>query len=318
MNEIIVERFVGIDVSKARLDVCVEPAGSVSQVAYEDAGVEHLVGQLKDINPTWVVIEATGGLEVRMASALAAKGLPVAVVNPRQVRDFAKATGALAKTDRIDAAVLAAFARAIRPQVRPLKNEQARALDDWVDRRRQLIGMRVQETLRLGTAASKPLQKSLKKHIAWLDKQIAEVDLDLGRRLRESEVWRAKDDLLKGIPGVGAVTTETILAKCPELGTLNRRPIAALIGVAPLANDSGKHRGKRFIWGGRAEVRAVLYMASLSAMRCNAVIKAFAERLKKAGKPPKVVIVACMRKLLTIMNAMLKNNTPWNPQPFSF
>ncbi|MGF1615524.1 MAG: IS110 family transposase [Gammaproteobacteria bacterium] len=318
MNEIIVERFVGIDVSKARLDVCIEPAGSVSQVAYEDAGVEHLVGQLKDINPTLVVIEATGGLEVRMASALAAKGLPVAVVNPRQVRDFAKATGALAKTDRIDAAVLAAFARAIRPQVRPLKNEQARALDDWVDRRRQLIGMRVQETLRLGTAASKPLQKSLKKHIAWLDKQIAEVDLDLGRRLRESEVWRAKDDLLKGIPGVGAVTTETILAKCPELGTLNRRQIAALIGVAPLANDSGKHRGKRFIWGGRAEVRAVLYMASLSAMRCNAVIKAFAERLKKAGKPPKVVIVACMRKLLTIMNAMLKNNTPWNPQPFSF
>lgn len=314
MNEIIVERFVGIDVSKAGLDVCVEPAGSVSQVAYEDAGVEHLVGQLKDINPTLVVIEATGGLEVRIASALAAKGLPVAVVNPRQVRDFAKATGALAKTDRIDAAVLAGFAKAIRPQVRPLKDEQARALDDLVDRRRQLIGMRVQETLRLGTAASKPLQKSLKKHIAWLDRQIDDVDRDLTKRLRESDVWRAKDDLLRSIPGVGSVTTVTMLAKCPELGTLNRREIAALAGVAPLANDSGKHRGKRFIWGGRAEVRAVLYMASISAMRCNAAIKAFAERLKKAGKPPKVVIVACMRKLLTIMNSMLKNNAPWNPK----
>ncbi|MCB1817297.1 MAG: IS110 family transposase [Chromatiaceae bacterium] len=309
-----VERFVGIDVSKAGLDVCVEPAGSVSQVAYEDAGVEHLVGQLKDINPTLVVIEATGGLEVRIASALAAKGLPVAVVNPRQVRDFAKATGALAKTDQIDAAVLAGFAKAIRPQVRPLKDEQARALDDLVDRRRQLIGMRVQETLRLGTATSKPLQKSLKKHIAWLDRQVDDVDRDLTKRLRESDVWRAKDDLLRSIPGVGSVTTVTMLAKCPELGTLNRREIAALAGVAPLANDSGKHRGKRFIWGGRAEVRAVLYMASISAMRCNAAIKAFAERLKKAGKPPKVVIVACMRKLLTIMNSMLKNNAPWNPK----
>lgn len=177
-----------------------------------------------------------------------------------------------------------------------------------------MIGMRVQETLRLGTATSKPLQKSLKKHIAWLDRQVDDVDRDLTKRLRESDVWRAKDDLLRSIPGVGSVTTVTMLAKCPELGTLNRREIAALAGVAPLANDSGKHRGKRFIWGGRAEVRAVLYMASISAMRCNAAIKAFAERLKKAGKPPKVVIVACMRKLLTIMNSMLKNNAPWNPK----
>jgi len=314
MNDTIVEQFVGIDVSKATLDVCIEPSGSVMQVAYDETGVEQLVAHLKEINPTLVVVEATGGLEVRIASALAGKGLAVAVVNPRQGRDFAKATGQLAKTDRVDAAVLAAFAKAIRPQVRPLKDEESRALDDMVNRRRQLIGMRVQESLRLATAASKPLQKSLKKHIAWLDKQIDQADRDLTSRLRESDVWRAKDDLLNSIPGVGPVTRVTMLAKCPELGTLNRRQIAALAGVAPLANDSGKHRGKRSIWGGRAEIRAVLYMAAISAMRCNDAIKAFAERLKKAGKPPKVVIVACMRKLLTIMNSMLKNNTPWTPK----
>lgn len=314
MDEILTESFVGIDVSKATLDVCIEPSGAGMQVTYDETGVEELVARLQEIAPALVVLEATGGLEVRIATALAGKGLPVAVVNPRQVRDFAKATGQLAKADRVDAAVLAAFAKAIRPQVRPLKDEESRALDDMVDRRRQLIGMRVQETLRLGSAASKPLQKSLKKHIAWLDKQIDEADRDLTRRLRESDVWRAKDDLLKSIPGVGAVTTVTLLAKCPELGTLNRREIAALVGVAPLANDSGRRQGKRFIWGGRAEVRAVLYMAAVSAMRCNEVIKAFAERLKKAGKPPKVVIVACMRKLLTIMNSMLKNNTPWTSE----
>jgi transposase len=314
MNETILEKFVGIDVSKATLDVSIPPAGQALPVAYDEAGVDQIGSLLQEIKPTLIVIEATGGLEVRIATALASQGLPVAVVNPRQVRDFAKATGRLAKTDRIDATVLAAFAKAIRPQVRPLKDEDTRILDDLVDRRRQLIGMRVQETLRLGTAASKPLQKSLKKHIAWLDKQIDDVDRDLTQRLRESEVWRAKDDLLQSIPGVGSVTTRTMLAKCPELGALNRREIAALTGVAPLADDSGKHRGRRFIWGGRAEVRAVLYMATVSAIRCNNTIQAFAERLKKAGKPPKVVIVARMRKLLTIMNAMVKNNLPWNPK----
>jgi len=314
MNEMIVEKFVGIDVSKSTLDVCIEPAAQALHVAYDEAGIAQIIGCLKEVSPTLIVIEATGGLEVRIATELASLGLPVAVINPRQARDFAKATGQLAKTDQVDAAVLAAFAKAIRPQARPLKDADTRALDDMVSRRRQLIDMRVQETLRLGTAASKPLQKSLSRHIAWLDKRIAEVDTDLTKRLRESDVWRTKDDLLRGIPGVGAVTTLTMLAKCPELGTLNRREIAALTGVAPLANDSGKHRGKRFVWGGRADVRAVLYMATVSAIRCNDAIKAFAERLKKAGKPPKVVIVACMRKLLTIMNAMLKNNAPWNPK----
>ena len=314
MNEMIVEKFVGIDVSKSTLDVCIEPAVQTLHVAYDEAGIKQIAVRLKEVNPTLIVMEATGGLEVRIATELAGQGLPVAVINPRQARDFAKATGQLAKTDKVDAAVLAAFAQAIRPQVRPLKDADTRALDDMVTRRRELIDMRVQETLRLGTAASKPLEKSLNKHIVWLDKRIAEIDTDLAQRLRKSDVWRTKDDLLRGIPGVGPVTTLTMLAKCPELGLLNRREIAALTGVAPLANDSGKHRGKRFIWGGRADVRAVLYMAAISAIQHNDAIKAFAERLKKAGKPPKVVIVACMRKLLTIMNSMLKNNTPWNPE----
>ena len=183
-----------------------------------------------------------------------------------------------------------------------------------MSRRHQLVENRVQETLRLGTAASKALQKSLKSHIAWLDKQIATLDDDLGKRLRASDAWKAKDDLLRGIPGVGVVTTLTMAAKCPALGQLNRQRIAKLVGVAPLANDSGKHRGKRFVWGGRADVRAVLYMATVSAIRCNPAIKVFADRLKQTGKPAKVVIVACMRKLLTIMNARVKNNAPWDPK----
>ena len=311
MNEINVEKFVGIDVSKSTLDVCIEPAVQTLHVNYTEAGIKQIVVRLQEIQPTLIVMEATGGLEVRIATELAGQGLPVAVINPRQARDFAKATGQLAKTDRVDAAILAAFARAIRPQIRPLKDADTRALDDLVSRRRQLIEMRVQEILRLDTAASKPLQKSLKRHIAWLDKRITEIDTDLNKRLKDSEVWQTKSNLLRNIPGIGPVTTLTMLAKCPELGQLNRRQIAALTGVAPLAKDSGKHSGKRFIWGGRADVRAVLYMATLSAIKHNDAIKAFAERLKKAGKPPKVVIVACMRKLLTIMNAMLKNNTPW-------
>ncbi len=314
MSESTVDKFVGIDVSKTALDVCVQPSGQALHVAYDEAGIGRIVECLQEARPALIVMEATGGLEIRLASELASAGWPVAVINPRQARDFAKATGQLAKTDRVDALVLAAFAKAIRPQARPLKDADTRALNDMVSRRRQLIAMRVQETLRLGTAASRPLQKSLNKHIAWLDKQIADVDGDLSKRLRGSDVWRAKDDLLRAIPGVGAVTSLTMLAKCPELGTLNRREIAALAGVAPLANDSGRHRGKRFIWGGRAEVRAVLYMATVSAIRCNDTIKTFAERLKKAGKPPRVVIVACMRKLLTIMNAMLKNNAAWDPK----
>lgn len=307
------DKCVGIDISKDNLDLWIEPDGEVLHLAYDDKGIAQVVSRLTQVAPTLIVMEATGGLEMRLASELAAKGLPVAVINPRQARDFAKATGRLAKTDLVDAAVLAAFARAIRPAVRPIKDVDTRELDDLVTRRRQLIDMRVQETLRLGTA-SKVQRKSLTAHIAWLDKRIASLDDDLTKRLRASDAWRTKDDLLKSIPGVGAVTTLTLLAKCPELGALNRRQIAALVGVAPRANDSGKHRGKRFVWGGRAEVRAVLYMATVSAIRCNSDIKAFAERLKQTGKPAKVVIVACMRKLLTIMNAMVKTNTQWIPK----
>lgn len=311
MNSNQMESFVGIDVAKNTLDLRLEPFGESLHVAYDDAGIAEIRKSLLALSPTLIVMEATGGLETRLACELAACGLPVAVINPRQARDFAKATGQLAKTDRVDAAVLCAFARAIRPAVRVLKDVDTRDLDDMVSRRRQLIAMRVQETLRLGSAESKALQKSLKKHMVWLDKQIAGLDGDLTKRLRASDAWRAKDNLLQGIPSVGAVTSVTLLAKCPELGQLNRREIAKLTGVAPLANDSGKHRGKRFIWGGRADVRTVLYMATVSAIRCNPAIKAFADRLKQAGKPAKVVIVACMRKLLTIMNAMVKNNAPW-------
>lgn len=306
-------KFVGIDVSKSALDVCFEPGSISERLQNDDAGIAALCKRLNAFAPTLIVMEATGGFETNAASELAGMGLPVAVINPRQARDFAKATGELAKTDAVDARVLAAFARAIRPAARALKDETVRELDALVTRRRQLIDMRTQETMRL-TTASKLQGKEIDKHIAWLNKRINEIDKGLTKRLRGSDVWRTKDDLLQGIPGVATVTSLSMLAKCPELGALNRREIAKLVGIAPLANDSGKRQGHRQIWGGRADVRSVLYMASLSAMRYNAIIKAFADRLKATGKPPKVVIVACMRKLLTIMNAMIKNNTPWNPK----
>jgi transposase len=307
------EIFVGIDISKDTLDIGFQPSGQTVQIPHDEPGLAEATRRLRKAAPRLVVLEASGGLETALATALIAAGVPVAVVNPRQVRDYAKATGRLAKTDRIDALVLADFARAIRPEVRPMKDALTRELDEQVTRRRQLVEMRVQESLRLGRA-SKVQQKSLKSHIAWLDKRIEEIDTDLRRRLRASPAWRAKDDLLRSIPGVGAITSTTLLAKLPELGTLGRKGIAALAGLAPLANDSGKKRGKRVIWGGRAEVRCALYMSTVTAIRCNPVIHTFAERLKAAGKPAKVVIIACMRKLLSIMNAMLKSNAPWNPK----
>jgi len=303
--------FVGIDVAKATLDVCIEPAGEYLQVANDEAGVKPLVRRLASLGDALVVMEATGGLELLAASHLAAAGLRVAVVNPRQVRDFARAIGQLAKTDRVDAGVLAAFARQVNPAVRPLKDEASLELQALLMRRRQLVDMRVQEKLRLERAKG-AVAKSILAHVRWLDKQVGQAEDDLGKKLSNSPVWRAKDSLLQSIPGVGAITSLTMLSRCTELGRLNRREIAALGGTAPLAHDSGKHRGKRFTWGGRADVRAALYMATISAMRFNPPLKAFAQRLKAAGKPTKVVIVACMRKLLTIMNAMLKSNTPWS------
>lgn len=311
MSENRVEVFVGVDVSKSTLDVCIEPSGESLQVGNDDPGIVQLCSRLSEIAPTLIVMEATGGMESRVAAALAARGLALAVVNPRQVRDFAKATGQLAKTDCIDAAVLSAFARAIRPEVRPRKDVLTQEFDDLITRRHQMVQMRVQEALRLH-GASKHQIKSVREHITWLDKRIVKIESDLDQRLRKSELWRAKDDILVSIPGVGEITSRSMLSRCSELGSLNRRQIAKLVGVAPLNNDSGTHRGRRHIWGGRADVRSVMYMATLTAIRCNTVIKAFATRLKAAGKPPKVVIVACMRKLLTIMNVMIKNNTPWN------
>jgi transposase len=268
---------------------------------------------LGERRPCLIVLEATGGLETRLACELAAQGLPVAVINPRQARDFAKATGQLAKTDRVDAAVLCAFAQAIRPAVRPLKDTTTRELDGLVTRRRQLVAMRTQELNRLPAATSTVMRKSIGRHIGWLEKRIREVEDETKRRLRGSEVWKTKDDLLRTVPGIGPANSSAMLAKCPELGRLDRREIAKLVGIAPLADDSGKHHGRRHIWGGRAELRALLYMATLSAMRFNPVIKVFAERLKAKGKHGKVVVVACMRKLLTILNAMVKTGTPWDP-----
>ncbi|ARN22314.1 transposase [Piscinibacter gummiphilus] len=306
------DSFLGIDIAKDWLDVA-WLSGQTLRIDYTDEAVAGLTERLLADPPSLVVMEATGGLETAVASALAAAGLPVAVVNPRQVRDYAKARGRLAKTDRIDALILAAFAAAIRPQVRELPDEHTRALGELLARRRQLVEMRVQEKLRIQRASA--LQKaSLREHIAWLDERISRLDIDLTHALRTSDAWRDKDDLLKAIPGVGSLTRATLVALLPELGTLTRRQIAALVGVAPFNRDSGKHQGDRVIWGGRAQVRRALYMAAVSAMRCNPVIRAFYKHLRSQGKPAKVALTACMRKLLVIMNAMLKHHSPWSPE----
>ena len=260
--------------------------------------------------PTLIVLEATGGYEAVLAAQLAAAGLPVVVMNPRQVRDFAKACGKLAKTDRIDARLLALYAKAMRPDVRPLKDEQSRELDALFIRRRQIVDMLTMEKNRLGLAATR-VRKGLKAHIVWLEKRLEEVDGELQALIEESPVWRAKDEILQSAKGIGPVASVALLSQLPELGRLDRKKISALAGIAPLNNDSGTFKGRRSIWGGRSAVRPPLYMATLAAIRCNPVIKAFHARLKAAGKKPKVAIVACMRKLLTILNAMIKSMTPW-------
>ena len=303
--------FVGIDVAKAWLDIGWS-TGEALHAEYTDAAVAGLVDRLRREPPTLIVMEATGGLETRIATALAAVGLPVAVVNPRQVRDYAKACGRLAKTDRIDAAILAAFAAAIRPQVRELPDESTRSLGELLARRRQLVEMRVQEKLRLH-GSSTVQRVSLLEHIEWLDQRIDRLDIDLVQALRDSPVWRDKDDLLKAIPGIGSLTRATLLGLLPELGALNRRQIAALVGVAPFNRDSGKHQSGRVIWGGRAQVRRTLYMATVSATRFNPLIRVFYLHLRAQGKPAKVALTACMRKLLVIMNSMLKHHAAWAP-----
>jgi len=303
------KRSVGIDVSKANLDVAVVPENDTWSTANEESSVDELVKRLKALRPRLIVLEATGGLEIPVVAALAAAKLPTVAVNPRQVRDFAKATGTLAKTDAIDALVIARFAEAIRPQVRPIKDQDAQHLSALVARRRQLVDMLTAEKNRL-SSASKPVQKNIKEHIAWLEQQLTNINKELKKAVKGSPVWRHKEALLKSSPGVGDVLAISLLAGLPELGTLNRKEVAALVGVAPFNRDSGKFRGKRAIWGGRKDVRDVLYMATLSAVRFNPVIKKFYDRLTDAGKAHKIAMTACMRKLLIILNAMVKSDTP--------
>jgi transposase len=310
-----VEHFVGIDVSKAVLDVAVLPTGEKWSVANSSEGMKQLLQRFKERRVALVVLEASGGLERRAIAALASAGVPVVAVNPRQVRDFAKATGKLAKTDAIDAAVLALFAERIRPEPRPLKDAAAQELEALVVRRRQVVDMIGAEKNRLSAApASKQVRTAIGRTIEYLQKQLDESDRDLERAVKSSGVWREKDDLLRTVPGVGKVLSRTLLSHVPELGNLTGKQIAALIGVAPLNRDSGTMRGRRCVWGGRAQVRKVLYMGALVAARFNPVIRDFHGRLVAAGKLPKVALVACMRKLLTILNAMLAAQTPWNSE----
>lgn len=306
--------FVGIDVSKEWVDVAVRPAGDAWRVDLDEDGIDGLVLRLRELAPQIVVMEASGGYEVPLAAALSAASVPVAVVNPRHVRDFARSQGILAKTDRLDAAVIAHFGEVSGVTAQPLVSEEARALEGLVARRRQIIGMRTAEQLRRGTAVH-AVRESIEEVIAFLDQQLKEVDEELGRRLRESPVWREREKLLKSVPGIGPVATVSLLTGLPELGSLDRRAVAALVGVAPLSRDSGKFRGTRGCWGGRAKVRAALYMPTLVAVRCNPVLREFYERLLRAGKPRKVALTACMRKLLTILNAMLKHGAEWKARP---
>ena len=304
------QTFVGIDVAKDELVVGLRPSGVTWKVANDDAGVGELVERLRAVQPELVVLEATGRYSLPVAAALATAGIPVAVVNPRQVRDFAKALGQLAKTDAIDASVLAHFAEAVRPAMRPLPDASLQELEAVVARRRQLVDMMSAEKNRLAGAPLR-VRAEIMDHIAWLQHRLAGLDDDLQRLVSESPLWRAKDDLLQSAKGIGPAVSHVLLANLPELGRLNRREITLLAGLAPLNRDSGKHRGKRTTWGGRGQVRTALFMATLVAIRWNPAIKAFYDHLIAAGKPKMVAIVASMRKLLTILNSMINHQVPW-------
>ena len=303
--------FVGIDVSKARLDVAVGPAGELLSVDNDAHGIAELAGRLQTLGPELIVLEASGGLETVLVGELAAAGLPLAVVNPRQVRDFARATGQLAKTDALDARALALFAERIKPPVRELPDEQTRQLRALVTRRRELVEMLTAERNRLGSVPA-VLHREIRAHIRWLEARLKERNRDLDQMLRGSPLWREREHLLSSVPGVGPVLCATLIAGLPELGRLNRHEIAALAGVAPLNRDSGQLRGRRMVWGGRAQVRATLYMATLSGVRFNPALRSLYCRLRAAGKPAKVALVAAMRKLITILNALLKHRTHWS------
>ena len=303
-------KYVGIDVSKDRLDVHVQPTGEAFAVARDGEGLAALVARLKPLAPSLVAVEATGGFEMTVAAAIAGAELPLAVVNPAQIRHYAQALGRHAKTDKIDAEVIARFAEATRPEPRPLPDEATQALSELVTRRRQIIAMMVAERQRAGRLP-KRLKRSCERVVRVLEKELAALDQDIDTTVRGSPAWRAKEDLLASVTGVGDITARTLIADLPELGTLDRRKIAALVGVAPFTRQSGQWRGKSFIAGGRQTVRAALFVATMAAVRHNPIIRAFRERLLANGKPKMVVMVACMRKLLTILNAILRDQTPW-------
>jgi len=304
---------IGIDVAKDHLDVHLRPTDEAFRVSYDDAGLATLLTRLRSGTPTVIVFEATGGYEVPLAATLASAGLPVAVVNPRQIRQYARALGQLAKTDRLDARVIALFAEAVHPAARPVPDEQARALGELIARRRQLVDMLGAEQNRRRLLRDRGLQRHLEAHIAWLEEALRRLDHDLTTLVRSTPAWREADDLLRSVPGIGPVTACTLIADLPELGHLDRRRIAALAGLAPFARDSGVFRGRRMIAGGRPHIRRVLYMATLSAIKYNPAIRVFHQRLVTAGRPGKVAITAAMRKLLTILNAMLRDRRPWQP-----
>ncbi len=303
------EPYVGIDVAKAQLDVAVE-GGEHWQLANDAAAFDELVARLRAVQPALVVMEATGGYEQPVAAALWAAGVLVAVVNARQVRDFARATGRLAKTDKLDAAVLARFGRAVQPRVRPPASPEAAQLQALVVRRRQLVEMTMAERQRLQVAAT-VTRPGIKAHLAWLKRELENLDQDLDRQIRQSPVWREQDALLQSIPGVGPVVSATLLAELPQLGRMERKQLAALAGVAPLNRDSGTMRGTRSIWGGRSRVRRALYMGALVGTKYNPVVRAFYERLLAAGKPKKVALTACMHKLLMIAHGIIRTRTAW-------
>ena len=306
------EVYVGIDVSAKQLDVAIRPTGEARQYTNDPEGIASIMDRIVPLAPSGVVLEATGGFEMLVAGELELAGLPISLVNPRQVRNFARATGRLAKTDAIDAQVLAQFAEAVKPPVRPLPDADTRELRALVDRRRQLLEMVTSERNRL-RLASKRVRPLIQEHIRWLKQQADDLDKDIAKLIRSSPIWRAQEDLLRSAPGVGPVLSSVLLTHLPELGSLNRGQVAALVGVAPLNRDSGAFRGKRSVWGGRTAIRSALYMAALVATRYNPVIKAFYQRLRAAGKPAKVALTACMRKLLIILNSMLKHRTQWSP-----
>lgn len=307
--------FVGLDVAKDTVVMAVAGHAETTTFATSDAGLTALVAALRAHRPTLIVAEATGGYELPCVTACITGRLPLVVVNPRQVRAFAKAVGRTAKTDAIDAHVLAEFAANVQPPVRPLADQATRDLEALVARRQQLVTMCVAERQRLAQARTDAVRRSLEAHIAWLLGQIDDADRSLQTCVEQSPVWRAQDDLLQSVPGIGPITARTLLATLPELGTLARRPLAALVGVAPFNNDSGYFRGRRTIWGGRADVRRVLYMATLSAVRCNPALKTFYDRLVATGKQKKVALVAAMHKLLIHLNAILRHQEPWRPAP---